>query len=85
MAEQSTSVAEKKQSPFRQGYIVFAVLMVLTLIEFFLGYEEFIRPIVGPNVSMFIPLLLIMILKAAIIVYYFMHIYKLWSNGEGQH
>ncbi len=61
---------------YRQGYIIFAVLMVLTLVEYFLGLEQF-------EGQFTIFLVLIAILKAAIIINYFMHIARLWKEEEG--
>lgn len=60
---------------YRQGYIVFAVLMILTLIEYVLGLEQF-------EGQFTIFLVLIAVLKAAIIVNYFMHIARLWKGEE---
>jgi caa(3)-type oxidase subunit IV len=62
---------------YRQGYIVFAVLMILTLVEYVLGLEEF-----NGQFTMF--LVLIAILKAGLIINYFMHVARLWQ-GEGGH
>lgn len=60
---------------YRQGYIIFAVLMGLTLVEYVLGLEQF-------EGQFTIFLVLIALLKAAIIVNYFMHIARLWKGEE---
>ena len=61
---------------YRQGYFIFAILMALTLVEYVLGLEQF-----EGQFTVF--LVLIALLKAAIIVNYFMHIARLWKGEEG--
>lgn len=73
--EHSTDDPKPSTPIYRQGYIVFAVLMVLTIIEYVLGLEQF-------EGQFTILLILIAILKAAVVVNYFMHIARLWKGEE---
>ena len=57
----------------RLGLVVIAVLAVLTVIEWFVGTE------MDPNL---IPMAAIAFVKAALIVWYFMHLYRLWQTEE---
>ncbi|MCP4360081.1 MAG: cytochrome C oxidase subunit IV family protein [Chloroflexi bacterium] len=59
-----------KQAAKRIGIYVFAALMVLTLIEF--AMSIYLNSTVG--------LFVMMLLKSALIVYYFMHVYRLWRE-----
>lgn len=63
-------MSEKKSAAFRRGIIVFAALMVLTIIEYFIGIA---------NLGL-VPLMLTALIKAALIVTYFMHIARLWRE-----
>ncbi len=58
----------KKKAAYKLGIIVLAGLAVLTGIEYFL---------IGATVFLFI----IAFIKAWAILYYFMHISNLWSEG----
>ncbi|MGH2538231.1 MAG: cytochrome C oxidase subunit IV family protein [Candidatus Promineifilaceae bacterium] len=62
-----------KAATYRQGVIVFAALAALTLIEFFIS-----QSLQGAV----IPLTLVALVKAGLIVQYFMHIYRLWREEE---
>ncbi|MFL7838400.1 MAG: cytochrome C oxidase subunit IV family protein [Candidatus Promineifilaceae bacterium] len=64
-------VSESKSKALRRGMWTFLVLMVLTIIEF--GVAIALHGAV-------IPLFLIALVKAAIIVWVFMHIYRLWRE-----
>ena len=59
-------------NPYRQIYLVFAVLVVLTIVEF----------IVSATFNSAVFLLLIALAKAGLIVQFFMHIYRLWRTEE---
>lgn len=65
--EESNNVKKEAQ---RLGVIVFLALMVLTLIEF--AVSVYLHSTVG--------LFITMLLKAALIVYYFMHVFRLWRE-----
>jgi len=67
-------VSENKAKAYRRGTIVFLVLLLLTAVEFYVG--------IALNST---ALLLIMaLLKAALIVYVFMHVYRLWREESHQ-
>ena len=65
-------VNEKKGAAYRQVVVVFVVLAVLTVIEYAVG-------LVWPALA---PLMIIALLKAALIVHFFMHLYRLWREEE---
>ena len=64
-------MSEKKSAAVRRGIIVFIALMVLTIVEYFVS--------VGLD-SNLVLLFLIALVKAALIVTYFMHISRLWRE-----
>ena len=66
---------EKKSVALRQGLLVFIALAVLTAIEYFIGVST-------GMVGLIFVLLLI---KAALVVYFYMHISRLFSSEEGGH
>lgn len=61
-----------KAAAFRQIYIVFVVLVVLTVAEF----------VVSATIGSTVLLLLIALAKSALIVQFFMHIYRLWREED---
>jgi cytochrome c oxidase subunit IV len=63
--------SESKTRALRRGLWTFLALMVLTIFEF--GVAIALRGSV-------IPLFLIALVKAAMIVWVFMHIYRLWRE-----
>ena len=64
-------MSESKSKAFRRGTWTFLALMVLTIIEFAVA--------VALDASV-IMLFLIALVKAALIVWVFMHIYRLWRE-----
>ena len=62
---------ETKAAAQRTGVIIFVVLMVLTIIEFFVGAVE------NPSLVL---LFILALVKAALIVQFFMHIARLWRE-----
>lgn len=64
---------EKKKAENRRNIIVLVVLAILTLAEFWIALN-----LESPAV----PLLIVALLKAALIVQYFMHIYRLRREEE---
>jgi hypothetical protein len=60
----------------RLGWLVFAALAVLTAVEYIVAAE------VGRNL---VPLLVIAVVKASAIAWYFMHIVALWRAPEEGH
>jgi caa(3)-type oxidase subunit IV len=61
-------VEERKKAENRRNSIVFVMLVVLTGVEFLLAVNL-------DNAT--VPLLIVALIKAALIVQYFMHIYRL--------
>jgi hypothetical protein len=64
-------VNQARKAAYRQGVYVILVLALLTASEFF------IAQVTGGSL---VPLMLGALIKAAIIVYFFMHIYRLWRE-----
>lgn len=62
---------DKLKAAQKTGLIIFAVLMVLTIVEYVVGAVE------NPSVVL---LFIIGLVKAALIVQFFMHIARLWSE-----
>ncbi len=56
---------------WRYGWIVFAALLVLTVVEYAIGIQA--------NASV-VALLIVALIKAVLIVYFFMHIFRLWRE-----
>lgn len=71
--EASGDHKEKKAPPYFIGFAVLVVLAVLTGIEYILGTQD------DPMVAL---LVVIALVKAALIVNFYMHISKLWNPGE---
>ena len=63
-----------KRQAYRQGVIVALALAVLTVIEAIMA---------GAGYSSTSGFLIISLIKAALVVNYFMHVYKLWREEEG--
>jgi caa(3)-type oxidase subunit IV len=60
-----------KRAAARTGMAVFIALAVLTIVEFIVSQVL---------ASATVPLILIALLKAGLIVQYFMHVYRLWRE-----
>jgi len=63
----------KKSAALMQGVFVFIALAVLTVIEYFVGVST---DLVGL-------IFVLLLIKAALVVYFFMHISRLFSSEEG--
>lgn len=63
---------ERRTADFRQVYVIFLILAVLTIAEF----------IVSTALNSPVLLLMIALAKAALIVQFFMHVYRLWREEE---
>lgn len=68
--------SENKANVYRTGINVFIALAVLTIIEYFVSVSSF-----NSTVLLFI----IAFIKAAAIVNWFMHVYRLWRPDEEGH
>jgi caa(3)-type oxidase subunit IV len=64
-------VNELKASAQRTGLYVFLALLVLTIAESIIG---------GLETPITVLLIIIALVKAALIVYFFMHVYRLWRE-----
>jgi hypothetical protein len=64
-------VSDALKSAQRTGLYIFLALMVLTIVESIVGGME--NPIT-------VLLLIVALVKAALIVYFFMHVYRLWRE-----
>jgi len=64
-------VSELKASAQRTGLYIFLALMVLTVAESIIG---------GLETPITVLLIIIALVKAALIVYFFMHVYRLWRE-----
>jgi len=64
-------VSELKASAQRTGLYVFLALLAMTIVELIIGTLE--SPIT-------VLLVIIALVKAALIVYFFMHVYRLWRE-----
>ena len=61
---------EKRAAAYRQGFIVFVALAVLTIVEYF----------ASTALNSTVLLIIIALIKAALIVQFFMHISRLWRE-----
>lgn len=64
-------MSEAKASAQRTGLYVFLALLVLTIAESIVG---------GLETPITVLLIIIALVKAALIVYFFMHVYRLWRE-----
>jgi cytochrome c oxidase subunit 3 len=64
-----------KKAALNQGVIIFAFLAVLTALEFF----------VAVAIGSVVLLVVVALVKAGLVVYYYMHIYRLNRADEGEH
>ena len=64
---------EKKSAVYRQGLIVLVGLAVLTAVEYGVSFLD----------AAFTALFIIGLFKAWLILQYYMHVAKLWSEEEG--
>jgi len=55
----------------RNGFYIFVALLVLTIVESIVG---------GLETPITVLLLIIALVKAALIIYFFMHVYRLWRE-----
>lgn len=71
--EETNQLEQKKKAEYRQNLFIFLALVLLTLIEFFVAIN-----LDDPRVL----LVIIALVKAGLIVQFFMHIYRLWRPEE---
>ncbi len=68
---------QKRSAAFRRSTMVALVLAVLTVIEYFIATHL-------PGDQILVLMFILGLLKAAAVVYFYMHISRLW-NTEGGH
>jgi cytochrome c oxidase subunit 4 len=66
-------VEQKKKAEYRRNVYVFIALALLTLGEFFIAINL---------EDAAVPLMLIALIKAGLIINFFMHVYRLWREEE---
>lgn len=66
---------QKKKSALQQGIMVFLGLAVLTAVEYGISLIEF------STIALFV----VSLMKAGLIINYFMHLTSLWSQEGGKH
>lgn len=72
MASKSKTQPKQKRSAYVVGAVVATALALLTI-------GEYILALVNPSPTY---LFLIAFLKAILVVYFFMHVYRLWRTDE---
>lgn len=63
-------MSDKKRSAYRTGFLVFVALAVLTALEYYLAVQ------LGTLAGLFV----LALIKAALIIRYFMHVNRLWAE-----
>jgi amino acid transporter len=66
---------QTKGAAFRQGIVVALILALLTVIEYYVALAL-------PSAAL---LFLLALVKSALVVYFFMHISRVWSSNQGGH
>jgi heme/copper-type cytochrome/quinol oxidase subunit 4 len=64
----------KKKDLLRQGIIVFAALAGLTILEFIVAHYD-----------LFALIWILLLIKAGLVLWYYMHIYRVFQADEGGH
>ncbi len=66
-------MADEKKAAMRRGNVVLVALALLTIVEFYIAL----------TIPSTVLLLIAALLKAAVVVWVFMHVYRLWRGEEG--
>jgi cytochrome c oxidase subunit IV len=64
----------QKRNELRQGIIVFAILAILTVLEFIAAHYEFFGVI-----------WIFLLVKAGLVLWFYMHVYRVFQSDEGGH
>jgi len=72
MSERKKPVAKVETSIYRTGYFVAIVLAIVTVVEFYIAL----------TFNNFAIMMLLGLVKAYLVVNYFMHVKNLWSEEE---
>ena len=67
------AAAPETRGPLGIGWVVFGILAVLTVVEYFLAIT------IDANVPI---LIVLAVVKAAFIMHYFMHLVRVWRDAE---
>ena len=70
-AQETKSENASFKKEWRYGWIIFVALLLLTIFEYFLGIQEH---------ASVVALFIVALIKAVLIVYFFMHVYRLWRE-----
>ena len=62
-----------KLHPLKRGLVIFVLLGILTIIEYFLGINQV------PQILLWA----IAVIKVLLVLQYFMHIYKIFGSNDG--
>lgn len=78
MEKSTMQKSATKMNALTRGVVIFVILAVLTVVEYFLGILE--------NPSVFILLWLIALVKAGLVLWFFMHLPRVFNpKDEGGH
>lgn len=66
-------MADEKKAAMRRGNVVLVALALLTIVEFYIAL----------TIPSTVLLLIAALLKATVVVWVFMHVYRLWRGEEG--
>ena len=70
---QTASPSSERSGPLRTGWVVFLWLAVLTAVEF----------IIAVTIDANLPIMIVIaLMKAGLIMHYFMHLLRIWRGGE---
>ena len=72
MSERKKPVAKAKAGIYRTGYVIAIILAIVTVVEFY----------IATHFNSFAVMMLLGIVKAYLVVNYFMHIKSLWTEEE---
>jgi hypothetical protein len=72
-----------KTSEFVRGFVILVILGILTGFEYWLGATEHDSLLIFSSAT--VPLILVALVKAGLIINYYMHISRMWSSEEEGH
>lgn len=71
--EQTNQMETQKKQEYRRNLYVFLAIAALTIVEFAIALNL---------ENALVPLMLIALIKAGLIVQFFMHVYRLWRSED---
>ena len=69
---------DKNKNPYQTIFVTFILLAILTILEYFIPEMKIFEE------SSFVPLMIMAFLKAVLVVWNFMHVYRVW-RGDDHH